>query len=192
VRQGCRRPRSLKQLLLLKVAVRTRIIIRRSPITTTSCWQALPLSLLSQQQLVGAMAHTVTRDRASSPTAMRAGRGAWCTTPGTTMLRSVGRSRTLWNSSMSSRSSSRTMTAQLPASGKASSKLPTRPTMRRWSSKMPRGRSRSSMTTLTQSPVTMSAASSSTPSTMAPGTPRPSSSSRHCVGWWQPLHLSQE
>jgi hypothetical protein len=76
---------------------------------------------------------------ARPPTMMRVCHGARCTTLGTTASRSAGRSRSSWNSSVSSRSSSHATMARLSASGKGTSNLLMRTAMRRWSSRMPRG-----------------------------------------------------
>jgi hypothetical protein len=141
------------------------------------------LLLLSQQRPVWVVAHVVTSDRTSPLVETRAGRDARCTTPTATTPRSARRSRSSWNNSVSNRSNSSTAMARLPV----------RATMtRRWSSRTPRGQSRSSMATLTLSPVATSVAISSMSSTMAPGTSRPSALSGHCAELWQPLHPHRE
>jgi hypothetical protein len=143
----------------------------------------------NNKSLAGApSAGAPTIDRCSALVVMRAVRDARCTTLGATTPRSAGRLRSSRSSSVSNRSSRRTTMAHLRASGKASNKLPTRVTRRRRrSSRMPRGRSRSSTATLTPPPnlATTSAA-------CAPATSRPGTSSRRCAGQWQQLHLCRE
>jgi hypothetical protein len=179
--QRQRRLASPMQMPLLRAATKRKR--RRRSVARTSRWLVLPLLLW----LVRVVAHGMTSVCDSPLAVTRAIRGAQCTTPSATVLRSVERSRSLWNSSTSSKSYSCAMMAHFLGSGRASSRLSRRMTRRRMMrchSRMPKECSRSSTATPTPTIAPTNAASSSMSCTTALGTLCLGASSRHYTEQW--------